>query len=99
MGASVHLPGDPGMDLAIASQDAVGTDQAGGVEDVSRVAVVAFEKGGGLDVDAVLPCLQAIAVGVLVWYGHGQAIVQLLDGGIDRRCVAKLGKNKELDRE
>ncbi len=97
VGAGVHLPGDPGVHLAVPGEDAVGADQAGGVEHHFAVLVVALEEGAGLDVDAVLACLLLVALGVLVGDLDRQLVVELAGGGEDRRGVRELGEDHQLD--
>ena len=86
------------MHLAIARQQPVGTDQAGCIEDVAGISIVAFEKAAGLDEDAVLAGLALIALGVLVGDRYGELVVQFLDRGINRRGVGELRENDQPHR-
>src|SRR5262249_62367806 len=81
----VDLPRNPRMHLAIAIEQTVRPDQAGRVEDVSRIVVIPFEKARGLDVDAVLPGLVVVAVRMLVGDRHGEAVEQFIDPPVDWR--------------
>ena len=65
----------------------------------ARPPGIDLEERPGLDVDAPLPRLLDVAVGVLVGDRHGEAVAQLVDGLVDRGGVGELGEDDELDVE
>ena len=66
MGARVNLPGNPGIELAVLADDAVGADQHGGIEHAAGECVVTLEKRSGLEIAAVAPTEPFVARRVLV---------------------------------
>ena len=79
--------------------DSVRADQARGIENGPGPTAISFQKSSCLDVNPALACLFHIAIGVLVGNRHGQLVVQLRGGLVNRSGVGELRKNHELDVE
>ena len=92
----MQLPGDPGIDLAIAGEQPVRPNEASGVEDDPRPAAIDFEERARLDIDTAIARLANVAVGVLVGNGNSQPVGQLGNGRVDRSGVGELGKTTSL---
>ena len=83
------------MNLPIFIKNPAGPDEAGGVEHMPRPLRIDFQKRAGLNIHTQLLGLFAIPIRVLVGDRQRQPLNQFLDGGIDRRCMTKLGERDQ----